>query len=246
MQQRMQPPGDNKRRTYSKRTENSMAYCTGLLWHLTASAQFLPSSLWLQVLYLISVRRSVSCISSFPGFLSHLTCDRRPGNDATIYTGSTCVILIPPHLNFRLSRPQTKLLRPPCGLHACLKAVRKTIWRCKGGARVLFLPVNYVLSWSGRGVCLCFQSQGMWTKEQDITCHQTVELLRLGGWPGHDVCPLLHSLRQCPTISTSYPVWQHWWHTLGKGGCELWSRCRWNLSSTVPLLDLVWIPLQVI
>ena len=56
-------PGYNKRRTYSKRTENSMATCTGQLWHLTASAQFLPSSLWLQELYLIqSLRRSVSYI----------------------------------------------------------------------------------------------------------------------------------------------------------------------------------------
>ena len=33
--------------------------------------------------------------------------------------------------------------------------------------------------WSG--VCLCFQSQGMSPEEQDIICHQTVELLRLGG-----------------------------------------------------------------
>ena len=45
-----------------------------------------------------------------------------------------------------------------------------------------------------------------------------VELLRLGGLLGHDVCPLLCSLRQCPTISTSYPVWQHRWHTLGRVG----------------------------
>ena len=45
---------------------------------------------------------------------------------------------------------------------------------------------------------------------EDTSCHQIVELLRLGGWPGFDVCPLPHNLRgQCPTVSTSYPVWHH-------------------------------------
>ena len=39
---------------------------------------------------------------------------------------------------------------------------------------------------------------------------QIVELLRLGGWPGHGVCSLPNSLRRYPTVSTSYPVWQHY------------------------------------
>ena len=56
------------------------------------------------------------------------------------------------------------------------------------------------------------------TVGQDTSCRQIVELLRFGGWPGLDVCPLPHSLRQCPTVSTSYPVWQHWWHTWGGVG----------------------------
>ena len=32
---------------------------------------------------------------------------------------------------------------------------------------------------------------------EDTSCHQIVELLRLGGWPGLDVCLLPHSLRRC-------------------------------------------------
>ena len=110
MQQRMQPPGDNSNGVHTARELKTV----WLLGQVNCDiSPLLPNS----------CRRACGCrsciwfshcvdqIASFP----HLTCDGRPGNDAAIYTGSTCVIL-PPHLNFRLSRPQTKLSCAPCGL----------------------------------------------------------------------------------------------------------------------------------
>ena len=148
MQQRMHG------RTYSKRILKTVWLLAQ--GSIVTSHRFCPilaaSSLWLQELYLIqSLRRSVSYIyiPSFP----HLTCDKGLGTTLLyiqvvlvwfflcIWT-SGCLV---PRPNYR-ARPA-----------ACsLKGVRKTVWRCKSGARVLFLPVNYVLSWSADlgGPCL--------------------------------------------------------------------------------------------
>ena len=70
-------------------------------------------------------------------------------------------------------------------------------------------------------------------------CHQTVELLRPEKWQEHDVCPLPHSLIKMMSQSFNPLLCMATLMTyLREGWC---SRCSWNPSSAVPLLDLVLI-----
>ena len=61
--------------------------------------------------------------------------------------------------------------------------------RVSGGEREGICPIVHVFNDLIKECDMC-------TERQDTSCRQIVELLRLGGWPGLDVCPLPHSLRQ--------------------------------------------------
>ena len=170
MQQRMQPPGDNKRRKLYTARELKTVWLLAqvncdispLLPNSCRRACGCRSCIW----FSHCVDQIAIYIASFP----HLTCDKGLGTTLLyiqvvlvwfflcIWT-SGCLV---PRPNYR-ARPA-----------ACsLKGVRKTVWRCKSGARVLFLPVNYVLSWSADlgGPCL--------TSMTCTCCHVKLKLLRI-------------------------------------------------------------------
>ena len=85
----------------------------------------------------------------------------------------------------------------------------------------------------------------MCTEGQDTSCRQIVGLLRLGGWPGLDVCPLPHSLRQFqPATLCGWKAGQGLGTRLDgilEGGVGVSSG-----QDVVKSLDLVWIRLEVI
>ena len=53
--------------------------------------------------------------------------------------------------------------------------------------------------------CVCiFDHKVFAQRSRTLPVAKYWTFLRLRGWPGHGVCPLPHSLRRCPTVSTSY------------------------------------------